>query len=400
MLSKRHILLIVTGGIAAFKALELIRLIQKSGGTVEVILTRAAREFVTPLSVSTLSINRVYGELFEPSLEAEIGHIELSRSADLIVVAPATANILAKMARGIADDLATTCLLATDKDVLVAPAMNVRMWQHKATQRNIGQLVADGVLFVGPDEGEMACREFGPGRMSEPADIVHAIGDYFAARAAKPLAGKKALVTSGPTREPLDPVRFLSNASSGKQGAAIARALVDAGAEVTFVTGPVSTAMPAGAKIVQVETAQEMLAATLSALPADIAVFAAAVSDWQASVPASEKIKKSDKVPQLALVETPDILAQVAQRKTGRPALVIGFAAETENVLDQARAKLQRKGCDWLLANDVSPESGTFGGDDNQVTLLSKDGATAWPKMTKGQVGVRLVEEIVSYLGE
>lgn len=279
MLSGRHILLIITGGIAAFKALELIRLIQKSGGTVQVIMTRAAGEFVTPLSVATLSQNPALGDLFEPGLESEIGHIELSRSADLIVVAPATANILAKMAQGLADDLATTCLLATDTDVLVAPAMNVRMWDHGATQRNVRHLIGDGVLFVGPAEGEMACGEFGYGRLSEPGDILAAIGEYFAQGENKALAGKRALVTSGPTREALDPVRFLSNASSGKQGLAIARALVAAGAEVTFITGPVESAMPQGAEIVPVVSAQDMLEAVQKSLPVDIAIFAAAVSD-------------------------------------------------------------------------------------------------------------------------
>lgn len=401
MLSGRHILLIITGGIAAFKALDLIRLIQKSGGSVQVIMTKSAGEFVTPLSVSTLSNHPVFTSLFDTNFENEIGHIELSRSADLIVVAPATANILAKMAHGLADDLATTCLLATDTDVLVAPAMNVRMWQNTATQRNVAQLVQDGILFVGPDEGEMACGEFGPGRLSEPADILGAISDYFSKTSDKPLAGKTALVTSGPTQEMLDPVRYLSNASSGKQGSAIARALVAAGATVTFITGPVSTPMPAGANIVSVVSAQDMLDATMAALPVDIAIFAAAVSDWRASDPSGEKIKKTgDAAPMLSLVENPDILKTVATATTYRPPLVIGFAAETENVLANAQAKLKRKGCDWVLANDVSPETGTFGGDSNTVTLLTSAGHDDWPIMTKQQVADRLVAEIVSHLGE
>lgn len=401
MLSGHHILLIITGGIAAFKALELIRLIQKSGGSVQVIMTQSAGEFVTPLSVSTLSNHPVFTSLFDINFENEIGHIELSRSADLIVVAPATANILAKMAHGLADDLATTCLLATDTDVLAAPAMNVRMWQNAATQRNVAQLTQDGILFVGPDDGEMACGEFGPGRLSEPADILDAISDYFSKTGDKPLAGKTALVTSGPTQEMLDPVRYLSNASSGKQGSAIARALVRAGATVTFITGPVSTPMPMGAEIVSVVSAQDMLAATKAALPVDIAIFAAAVSDWRAVDPASEKIKKSgDATPTLSLVENPDILKTVATATKSRPALVIGFAAETENVLGNAQAKLERKGCDWLLANDVSPETGTFGGDSNTVTLLTNAGHNDWPTMTKQQVADRLVADIVSHLGE
>lgn len=401
MLTGRHILLIITGGIAAFKALDLIRLIQKSGGSVQVIMTKSAGEFVTPLSVSTLSNHPVFESLFDVNFENEIGHIELSRSADLIVVAPATANIMAKMAHGLADDLATTCLLATDTDVLVAPAMNVRMWENAATQRNVAQLVKAGILFVGPAEGEMACGEFGMGRLSEPADILSSISEYFSKSSDKPLAGKTALVTSGPTREPLDPVRYLSNSSSGKQGSAIARALVAAGAKVTFISGPVRTPMPVGAEIVPVTTAQEMLEATQAALPVDIAIFAAAVSDWRVADPSGEKIKKSgDDAPTLALVENPDILKTVARASNNRPTLVIGFAAETKNVLPHAQAKLKRKGSDWLLANDVSPETGTFGGNSNTVTLLTSTGHTDWPKMTKQQVADKLVAEIVSYLGE
>ena len=396
MLHGKRILLIVGGGIAAFKSLELIRLIRKAGGAVTPVLTRAAQEFVTPLSASALAAEKVYTDLFDLTDEAEMGHIELSRSADLIVVAPATADLMAKMAGGHADDLASTILMATDAPVLIAPAMNVRMWLHAANQRNLAVLESDGVARVGPDEGDMACGEYGPGRMAEPAAILDGI---LARLASGPLADKHILVTSGPTHEPIDPVRYIANRSSGAQGTAIAAALAGLGAKVTFVTGPASVPPPGGVSIVKVETAAEMLAAVEAALPADAAVFAAAVADWRMSEASDGKIKKvPGGVPQLALTENPDILAHVSQMTEGRPGLVVGFAAETDDVIANATAKRARKGCDWIVANDVSPATGIMGGTDNDVTVIDENGAEDWPRATKDQVARRLAERIAKAL--
>lgn len=398
MLTGKRILLIIGGGIAAYKSLELIRLIRKSGGAVTPVLTRAAGEFVTPLSVAALAGDRLYSDLFDLTDEAEMGHIELSRSADLIVVAPATADLLAKMAGGHADDLASTILMATDTPVLVAPAMNVRMWLHPANQRNLATLEADGIFRLGPDEGDMACGEFGPGRMAEPAAIFDAIVGVLADG---PLKGRRVVVTSGPTHEPIDPVRYIANRSSGTQGAAIATALAALGAEVTFVTGPATAPLPAGVEVVRVETADQMLAAVESAMPADVAVFAAAVADWKVTSAAAAKIKKdgSGKPPALDLAENPDILATIAQRKDSRPDLVIGFAAETDDVVANATAKLTRKGCDWIVANDVSPETGIMGGSENAVTVIDKNGAESWPRLSKDQVARKLAARIAEALG-
>ncbi|MEN2987814.1 bifunctional phosphopantothenoylcysteine decarboxylase/phosphopantothenate synthase [Tistrella sp. BH-R2-4] len=426
MLTGKRILLIVTGGIAAYKALELIRLLRKAGAGVRVVMTAAAGEFVTPMSLGVLSGEEVHTDLFSLKDETEIGHIQLSRSADLVVVAPATADILAKMAGGIADDLATTLLLATDKRVLVAPAMNVRMWFHPATQRNLRQLAEDGILMVGPDEGDMACGEFGPGRMSEPPAIVEAIiralapepgqrlitggqrrldGDPDILDAARidqpgPLSGRHAIVTSGPTHEPIDPVRYIANRSSGKQGHAIAASLAALGARVTLVSGPTRLADPAGVTTVHVEAAREMLAAVEAALPADIAVCAAAVADWRPALEAGQKLKKQQGgalPPDIRLIENPDILRRLSEPGPTRPALVVGFAAETECVLDHADAKRRRKGCDWILANDVATGTGTFGGDDNAVHLLDDRGVESWPAMSKQAVADRLAARIVDH---
>ncbi|MFN4193540.1 MAG: bifunctional phosphopantothenoylcysteine decarboxylase/phosphopantothenate--cysteine ligase CoaBC [Tabrizicola sp.] len=396
MLANKRILLIIGGGIAAYKALELIRLIQKAGGSVTPVLTRAGAEFVTPLSVGALARSKVHEALFDLTAEAEMGHIELSRSADLVVVAPATADLLAKMAGGRADDLASTLLLATDKRVLVAPAMNVRMWQHPATQRNLGLLRADGVLTIGPDEGEMACGEYGSGRMAEPEVIIGAIGS---ALGGGPLAGRHLVVTSGPTHEPIDPVRYIANRSSGAQGTALAAALRDLGARVTFVTGPAVVPPPIGVMVVKVETAREMAAAVEAALPADAAVMAAAVADWRVADASGQKLKKdgSGKAPALELVENPDILALVSKGRH-RPRLVVGFAAETTDVVAHATAKRVRKGCDWIVANDVSPATGIMGGAENAVTLISEAGAEAWPRMAKDEVARRLAARIAEAL--
>lgn len=397
MLSGKRILLIIGGGIAAFKALDLIRRLREQGADVTPVLTRAGEEFVTPLSASALAANKVYRDLFNLTDEAEMGHIELSRSADLLVVAPATADLMAKMASGLANDLASTLLLATDKRVLVAPAMNVRMWQHPATQRNIARLQSDGILFVGPDEGAMACGEFGPGRMAEPLAIVAAVE---AGLREGPLQGRRILVTSGPTHEPIDPVRYIANRSSGAQGTAIARALAALGADVVFVTGPADVAPPQGVQVVKVQTARQMADAVAAALPVDAAVFAAAVADWRVVSEAGSKIKKdgSGALPVLEFAENPDILAGVAQLKKGRPELVIGFAAETDDVLAHATAKRLRKGCDWILANDVSPATGIMGGCENAVTLITENGAESWPRMSKDQVAARLAEKIAKAL--
>ncbi|MGR3814151.1 MAG: bifunctional phosphopantothenoylcysteine decarboxylase/phosphopantothenate--cysteine ligase CoaBC [Cognatishimia activa] len=398
MLDNKRILLIISGGIAAYKSLDLIRQLRKAGAWVTPVMTGSAREFVTPLSVSALAEEKVYQDLFDLTDEAEMGHIELSRSADLIVVAPATANLMAKMAQGLADDLASTLLLATDTQVLVAPAMNVRMWDHPATQRNIATLRADGVSFVGPNEGEMACGEFGPGRMSEPHEIVSAIQAEFEEG---PLTGRRILVTSGPTHEPIDPVRYIANRSSGAQGTAIARALTALGAEVVFVTGPADAARPERARIVEVETAQEMLEAVEGVMPVDAAVFAAAVADWRVDGASDSKIKKqAGALPTLGFKENPDILATVSQLKQGRPELVVGFAAETDDVIAHATAKRDRKGCDWIVANDVSPETGIMGGSENAVTLISDEGAESWPRMGKDAVAEELAARIAKALAE
>jgi phosphopantothenoylcysteine decarboxylase/phosphopantothenate--cysteine ligase len=397
MLHGRKVLLVIGGGIAAYKCLDLIRRLAERGATVTPVLTRAATEFVTPLSVAALAGEKVYTDLFDLTDEAEMGHIQLSRAADLLVVAPATADLLAKMATGQANDLATTLLLATDKPVLVAPAMNVRMWEHPATQRNIATLKADGVRFVGPNDGNMACGEFGPGRMSEPLEIVSAIS---AALADGPLHGKHVLVTSGPTHEPIDPVRYIANRSSGAQGTAIAEALAALGASVTFITGPADAERPKGVNVVEVQTAQQMLEATQNALPADAAVFAAAVADWRVVNAVSSKIKKdgSGNMPSLDFAENPDVLRTVSQMTEGRPQLVVGFAAETDDVLANATAKRERKGCDWIVANDVSPETGIMGGSENAVTLISDTGQETWERMSKIDVARKLATRIAEAL--
>jgi phosphopantothenoylcysteine decarboxylase/phosphopantothenate--cysteine ligase len=393
--SRKSVLLIIGGGIAAYKSLELVRRLAERGIRSRAILTGAGAEFVTPLSVSALTGEKVYSDLFSLTDEAEMGHIQLSRSADLVVVAPATADLMAKMAGGLANDLASTALLATDKPVLMAPAMNVRMWESPSVRRNRAILEKDGVLFVGPNEGEMACGEFGPGRMAEPHEIVAAIEQALGADG--PLKGVTALVTAGPTREPVDPVRFLANHSSGKQGYAIAEALMAAGADTTLISGPVGLTPPQGVKLKRVTTAQEMLAACEAALPADVLVMAAAVSDWRPDIAANSKIKKSvDRVvPLIKLVENPDILATLAQGPR-RPRLVIGFAAETDDVVQNAVAKRTRKGADWIIANDVSGD--VMGGDRNRIHLVSEAGIEDWPDMTKAEVGARLAARIAEKL--
>jgi phosphopantothenoylcysteine decarboxylase/phosphopantothenate--cysteine ligase len=397
-LTGKRILLIIGGGIAAYKALDLIRRLRDRGASVTPVLTRAAEEFVTPLSASALAATKVYRDLFDLTDEAEMGHIELSRAADLVVVAPATADLMAKMAGGHANDLASTLLMATDKRVLIAPAMNVRMWQHPATQRNLAVVQGDGVMTVGPEDGSMACGEFGPGRMAEVPQIVEAVAR---ALGDGPLAGRHVLVTSGPTHEPIDPVRYIANRSSGAQGAALAAALRDLGAQVTFVTGPAQVPPPGGVDVVRVETAAQMAAAVDAADPADAAVFAAAVADWRVANAADQKMKKdaSGAAPALEFAENPDILARVAQRKTGRPALVVGFAAETSDVEAHATAKRLRKGCDWIVANDVSPETGIMGGAENRIVLITGDGADPWPRLPKAEVARRLAVRIAEALG-
>ncbi len=391
----KRILLIIGGGIAAYKALLLIRQLKGAGAAVTPVLTRAGAEFVTALSVGALVGEKVHEALFDLTSEAEMGHIELSRSADLIVVAPATADLMAKMAAGRADDLASTLLLATDTPVLVAPAMNVRMWTHPATQRNILTLQGDGVRFVGPDEGEMACGEYGPGRLAEPEAIFAAIR---AALVQGPLTGRHVLVTSGPTHEPIDPVRYIANRSSGAQGTAIAAALRDLGARVTFVTGPAEVPPPEGVQVVRVQTAEQMLAAVEAALPADVAVMAAAVADWRVENAGAQKMKKvAGEVPHLSFAENPDILASVSKGGM-RPRLVVGFAAETDDVLAHARAKRLRKGCDWIVANDVSPATGIMGGAENAVTLITETGEESWPRAAKEVVAQRLAARIAGAL--
>ncbi|AHE57509.1 bifunctional phosphopantothenoylcysteine decarboxylase/phosphopantothenate synthase [Sphingomonas sanxanigenens] len=428
-MTQRKILLIIGGGIAAYKACELIRLIRKAGMSVRCVVTAGGQHFVTPMTLAALSEQPVHTSLWDLKDEAEMGHIQLSREADLVVVAPATADLMAKMAAGIADDLATTLLLATDKPVLAAPAMNVRMWQHAATRRNVAQLKADGIILLDPDEGPMACGEFGPGRLPEPSAIMAAIEAHFAGtvRAPAPTAtgaglsplhgaedlpgqpdfapdthralyGRHIVVSAGPTREPIDPVRYIANRSSGQQGFAIAGALAALGARVTLVAGPVSLETPAGVERIDVETAREMAAAVDDALPADAAVMVAAVADWRAEAAAEHKIKKTgDAPPTLALTENPDILARVSAAGPRRPALVVGFAAETDNVLEHARAKLAKKGCDWIVANDVSGD--VMGGTENAVHLVTADGVESWDRMPKGAVATRLAERIATALG-
>ncbi len=411
-------MLIIGGGIAAYKSLQLIREISRAGANVRVVLTRAAKEFVTPLTVGGLSGDKVYEELFSLTDEAEMGHIQLSRAADLLVVAPATANLMAKMAQGQADDLATTVLLATDKPVLIAPSMNVRMWLHPATQRNLAQLHQDGIASIAPNQGEMACGEFGPGRMAEPLEILSAIEELLLSAKPKPLpdfkplldfngpsaeprplAGRHVLITAGPTHEPIDPVRFIANRSSGKQGYALAQAAIAAGANVTLVSGPVNLAVPQGVRLVAVETARDMLAAVEAALPADMAIFAAAVADWRVEHAGAQKLKKSGPAaPSLNLVENPDILAKISHHPSKRPRLVIGFAAETEAVIANAKAKLAKKGCDLIIANDVSASGGVFGGAANSIHIISADTVESWPKLDKAEVAKRLIADFAGRL--
>src|SRR3954471_6864848 len=408
MLNGKRILLIVAGGIAAFKSQELVRLLRKHDAQVRCVLTEAGARFVTPLSLQALTEDKVYSDMFSLTDENEMGHIQLSRDADLLVVAPATANILARMATGLADNLATTVLLATDKPVLAAPAMNVRMWAHAATVANVETLRKRGIHFVGPNDGVMACNEYGPGRMSEPEEIVAAIESLLSTEKPplekppieKPMAGMRALVTSGPTREAIDPVRYISNHSSGKQGHAIAAALAQLGAEVILVSGPVGVPGPAGVTVVKIDSADQMLDACLAAGKVDVAVCAAAVADWKMAKPATSKIKKKAGAaqPALELTPNPDILATLSKPGSKRPALVVGFAAETENVVANAIEKRTRKGCDWIVANDVSPATGTFGGERNTVHLISAQGVQDWPTLPKDRVAMQLAGAIAMYL--
>jgi phosphopantothenoylcysteine decarboxylase / phosphopantothenate---cysteine ligase len=423
LLHGRRILLILSGGIAAYKSLDLIRRLRERGAAVRAVMTAAATHFVTPLAVAALCEDKVYTDLWSLTDESEMGHIRLSREADLVVVAPASADLIARMAAGLADDLATTVLLASDKRVLIAPTMNLMMWAHAATQANLATLASRGIFRVGPGSGELACGEVGSGRMAEPSEIVAAIEQILQGPPTLPspasggapgrapaaagvpgvgrgrLAGRRALVTSGPTREPIDPVRYISNHSSGKQGHAIAAALAGLGADTVLVTGPTQEPPPPGVQVVPIETATEMLAACEAALPVDVAVMAAAVADWRVENVAGYKLKKGDKgPPKLRLAENPDILATIARREKDRPRLVIGFAAETEDIVANARAKRARKRCDWILANDVSPGSGTFGGDRNTIHLVDADGVEHWPVMTKSEVAARLAERVAEYL--
>jgi phosphopantothenoylcysteine decarboxylase/phosphopantothenate--cysteine ligase len=397
----RRILLIIGGGIAAYKSLDLIRRLRERGADVRCILTHAAREFVTPLAAGALAGERAFTDLFDAASEFDVGHIRLARETDLIIVAPATADLMAKMASGQADDLATAVLLATSSRVLIAPAMNPHMWQHPATQRNLARLGEDGITVIGPNAGEMAeAGEAGVGRMAEPLEIA-AAALALLADSERPLAGKRMIVTSGPTHEPIDPVRYIANRSSGKQGHAIAAVAAAAGADVTLVSGPVNIADPPGVNVVKVESAHEMLAAVSKALPADVAVFAAAVADWRVDKANANKIKKqAGTLPKLALVENPDILATIAQKRSGRPDLVIGFAAETDHIIEHAKEKLKRKGCDWILANDVSLESGVMGGDRNTVHLVTAKGVESWPPQSKEDVARALVARIAKTLAK
>ncbi len=398
MLTGKRILLIIGGGIAAYKCLDLIRRLRERGAAITPVMTRAAEQFVTPLSVAALAGEEVHRDLFDLTKEAEMGHIQLSRVADLVVVAPATADLMGKMANGLAGDLATTLLMATDTPVMIAPAMNVRMWDHPATQRNLTTLKADGVSVVGPNDGDMACGEYGPGRMAEPMEIVAAIQT---ALADGPLRGRKVLVTSGPTHEPIDPVRYIANRSSGAQGTAIAKALRALGADVTFVTGPAEAARPTGVDVIEVQSAREMREAVMNSLPMDAGVFAAAVADWRVASASDSKIKKTKGgLPVLEFAENPDILAEVSQMTKGRPELVVGFAAETDDVVANATSKRSRKGCDWIVANDVSPETGIMGGSENAIVLISEDGSEDWPRMSKDEVARALANRIAAYLDE
>ena len=413
-LTGKRILLVVGGGIAAYKVLDLIRRLRERGAHVRAAMTKAAAEFVTPLSVASLTGDKVYDDLFSLTDEAEMGHIELSRDADLLVVAPATADLLAKLANGLANDLASTLLLATDKKVLAAPAINLRMWLHPATQRNVAILRKDGVLFVGPENGDMACGEYGPGRMAEPLEIVAAITSALESDTAIPLppgigarasgtngtlAGKRVVVTSGPTHEPIDPVRYIANRSSGKQGHAIARAAAQAGADVALISGPVALPDPPGVQTIHVQTAREMLSAVDAALPADIFVATAAVADWRMAETGDSKLKKSGNgAPKLNLVENPDILAAIARRNQARPKLVVGFAAETNDVLAHARKKLDAKGCDMIVANDVSPSTGIMGGDKNAIHIVTREGINSWPTLDKDEVARRLIARLAKEL--
>ena len=396
MLASKRILLVIGGGIAAYKSLEIIRRLREKSAEVIPVLTRAGAKFVTPLSVSALAGNQVHQDLFDLTMEAEMGHIALSRNVDLILVAPTTANLMARMATGQADDLATTLLLATDTKIMLAPAMNVRMWENPATRRNFATLKNDGISFIGPNDGDMACGEFGPGRMAEPEEIVAAIDNMFSEGL---LTGKRALVTSGPTHEPIDPVRYIANRSSGTQGNAIASALKALGADVILITGPVETVTPEGVKVIRAQTAREMMNAVRSALPADVAVFAAAVADWRVKDVSGNKIKKNGKgLPKFEFEENPDILATVAKMKSHRPQLVIGFAAETNDVVENAASKRLRKGCDWIVANDVSHKTGIMGGTENAVTLVTEKGSDTWERMSKNQVANRLADLVAREL--
>jgi phosphopantothenoylcysteine decarboxylase/phosphopantothenate--cysteine ligase len=398
-LGGKRILLVIAGGIAAYKSLELIRLLRQSGASVRAVLTKGGAEFVTALSVGALTEDKVYSDLFSLTDEAEMGHIRLSREADLIVVAPASADLLAKMTHGLADDLASTVLLAADKPVLIAPAMNVRMWEHPATVSNIATLEARGVRRVGPDPGPMACGEFGMGRMAEPADILSAVAREFSGVSGK-LAGRRVLITSGPTQEAIDPVRFISNRSSGKQGHAIAAAFAGEGATTILVSGPTAEPTPLGVTIIRVESAAEMLAACQSALPVDIAICAAAVSDWRPVEVAPQKLKKQGHGPEVRFTETPDILARLSEAGPERPALVIGFALETENLEKNATAKLTSKKCDWIVANLASQDGQVFGNDSNTVALVTSAGIEPWPRASKQDVGHRLAMAVAGYFAE
>lgn len=411
-LSGKHVLLIVSGGIAAYKALELIRRLRERGAAVTTVLTKAAKQFVTPLSIASLSGAKVYDDLFSLTDETEMGHIQLSRASDLVLVAPATADLMAKAAHGLADDMASTLLLATDKKPIFVPAMNVRMWLHPATQKNISTLRDAGCRILGPAAGEMACGEFGPGRLIEPLEIIAGLEDLLAEGAAiatplpspassRPLAGRRAVVTAGPTREPIDPVRYISNKSSGKQGYAIAAALAAAGADTVLVSGPVDLPAPAGVSLRRVETAVQMLEQVEAALPADIFVAAAAVADWRVKDAGAHKTKKGPGgPPTIELVENPDILATISQKPAGRPKLVVGFAAETENLVPNAQAKLARKQCDLIVANDVGAEQAIFGGDLNRVVIVDRDGAETWPQASKSEIAGRIAALIATRLGQ
>ena len=395
-----RVLLIIGGGIAAYKSLDLIRRLQDRGCAVRAILTEAAQQFITPLAAGALTGGKAFTDLFDPTSEFDVGHIRLARDCDLVVVAPATADLMAKMASGLANDLASTVLLATTRKILLAPAMNPAMWRHAATRRNLAQLQADGVAVVGPGAGEMAERgEAGVGRMAEPPEIAAAV-EALLVRGSGDLAGRRIVVTSGPTHEPIDPVRYIANRSSGRQGHAIAAAAAAAGAQVTLVSGPVNVPDPPSVEVIKVESAQDMLRAVEQALPADVGIFAAAVADWRVAEAGAQKLKKTaQRVPELTLVENPDILSTVAHRKSKRPRLVIGFAAETENLIANAKAKLARKGCDWILANDVSAESGVMGGERNTIHLVSADGVESWPEQSKDEVAATLVARIAAALG-